>query len=245
MTSQSALLLSARAPGRAGHTHKRSRPITAKLQIDREVVWVRERSQLTDSPVFHASVAVCENSLMTFSGRHKSVLLKKIVLMFIQMLSEENYKSVNQTLHYYSNEFNNFIICHHKGHLHLLANFATFRCKLPSNYTYMLETSPEKYQAGVRFFWNFAKFQAKLASVNGNRRNVATFHHVTLGTSGLLATRALWNVYRILGPHAYCMRCIHECMHCSLWSHMRTTNQKLAKFQFHASVNGRIKMLRF
>ena len=36
--SQSALLLAARAPGRAGHTRERSRPITAKLQIDREVV---------------------------------------------------------------------------------------------------------------------------------------------------------------------------------------------------------------
>ena len=62
--SQSALLLSAHAPGRAGHTQKRSRPITVKLQIDREVVWVRGRSQLTDSPVFHASVAVCENGLL-------------------------------------------------------------------------------------------------------------------------------------------------------------------------------------
>ena len=40
--SHSALMLSARAPGRAGLTHKRSRPITAKLQIDREVVWVRD-----------------------------------------------------------------------------------------------------------------------------------------------------------------------------------------------------------
>ena len=36
--SQSTLLLVACAPGRAGHTHKHSRPITAKLQIDREVV---------------------------------------------------------------------------------------------------------------------------------------------------------------------------------------------------------------
>ena len=62
--SQSALLLAARAPGQAEHTRKRSCPITVKLQIDQEVLWVRVRSQLTDSPVFHASVAVCENSLL-------------------------------------------------------------------------------------------------------------------------------------------------------------------------------------
>ena len=87
-----------------------------------EVVWVWERSQLTDSPVFHASVAVCENSLMTFS-----VLLKKIVLMFIQMLSEENYKYVNQTLHYYSNEFNNVIVCHHKLSFHVTVTLIRFK----------------------------------------------------------------------------------------------------------------------
>ena len=29
-----------------------------------------------------------------------------------------------------------------------------------------LETSPEKLQAGVRYFWNIAKFRPKLASVN-------------------------------------------------------------------------------
>ena len=43
--------------------------------------------------------------------------------------------------------------------------------------------------------------------------------------------RSLKRVSDILGPHAYCMRCMHECMHCSLWLHMRTTNQKIAKIR--------------
>ena len=46
-----------------------------------------------------------------------------------------------------------------------------------------LETSPEKLQAAVRFFWNIAK----LASVKyANRRKIMIFHHVTFATAGLL-----------------------------------------------------------
>ena len=102
------------------------------------------------------------------------------------------------------------------SHLHCLANFATleksrhFGNAIGTIRINTLETSPEKYQAGVWFFWNVAKFQAKLASVNGNQEMCAIFHHVTLGTSGLLATRAVWNVYRyprpscILHAHAAC-----------------------------------------
>ena len=98
----------------------------------------------------------------------------------------------------------------------------------------------------MRFFWNVAKFQAKLASVNGNLRNVAIFHHVTLGTSGLLATRALWNVYRY--PRPSCIRhALHAWMHALqpviAHAHYQPKNHEVSwnwNFViFRASVNGR------
>ena len=55
----------------------------------------------------------------------------------------------------------------HEGHLHLLGkiihDITVQVAKQPHQNS--LETSPEKLQAGVRFFWNIAK----LASVNANR----------------------------------------------------------------------------
>ena len=98
----------------------------------------------------------------------------------------------------------------------------------------------------------------------------ATFHHVNLVAS------YLWNVYDILGPHAllpmhaWKVACSEHAHYqpktrevsvsrnfASFWMkpwHMRTTNQKLAKFQFHDNlhrfvrrpseqvVNGRIQI---
>ena len=58
--------------------------------------------------------------LDTFQFRNKKqkcnlfCLLKESVQMFL----EENCKFVNQTLHY-SNEFNNFIVCHRKLSFHI------------------------------------------------------------------------------------------------------------------------------
>ena len=96
-----------------------------------------------------------------------------------------------------------------------IRKIATFWCKLPSC---SLETSPEKYQAGVRFFWNLAMFRAKLASVNANRRNFAIFHHVTFGTSGLL--RALFEI--VYDPQHYTTTCTRTHTHTHTHTHIHT-----------------------
>ena len=59
-----------------------------------------------------------------------------------------------------------------------------------------LETSPEKSLAGVRFFETSRSLRRSLASVNPNCRNIAIFHHVTLGISGLHCTAVNTNSAR-------------------------------------------------
>ena len=46
------------------------------------------------------------------------------------MFLEENCKYFNQTFHYPSYEFNNFIVCHHKLSLH--GTITSFLCRTPS-----------------------------------------------------------------------------------------------------------------
>ena len=56
-------------------------------------------------------------------------------------------------------------------------------------------------------------FQAKLASVNGNREMSQFFHHVTLGTSGLQAMRASLKRVSISSAlmHTACAACMNAC----------------------------------
>ena len=103
-----------------------------------------------------------------------------------------------------------------QGHLHCLGKIATLE-KSRHFGASCLATTPKlsrniarKIPSRSAIFLKCREVSSEVSSVNGNRRNVTIFHHVTLGTSGLL--RALFETFIvILGPHTACAACLHAC----------------------------------
>ena len=83
-----------------------------------------------------------------------------------------------------------------------------------------LETSPEKLPGGVWYFWNFAKFHAKLASVNANRRNIMICHRMTFATAGLL--HALFEIVYDPQHNVHATTCTRINQHTHTHTHAHT-----------------------
>ena len=94
-----------------------------------------------------------------------------------------------------------------------------------------LETSPEKSLAGVRFFETSRSLRRSLASVNPNCRNIAIFHHVTLGISGLQ-----WGVARA-SRTASCIRPILDKLSNVIVYFIRLTLVYRTKFTLERNTN--------